>query len=213
MVYPQTRMKDQEYDYFYDDEGDTKYCYPKSNVLINKLDIKDLNILHEAERDYSSVRQAELLMQGVTGDFSFQHLCSIHKQLFQDVYSWAGKVRTVDISKGTIFCLVQFIEEQFEDLYKKLKKEFFLSDITDKREMSLRLAFYLGEINIIHPFREGNGRTQRVYIEELCMNNDHFEIDFTEVTKAEMIAASVAAASCNNGLLEELLYKCLNENK
>ena len=155
MVYPQTRMKDQEYDYFYDDEGDAKYCYPKSNVLINKLDIKDLNILHEAERDYSSVRQAELLMQGVTGDFSFQHLCSIHKQLFQDVYSWAGKVRTVDISKGTIFCLVQYIEEQFEELYRKLKKEIFLSDITDKREMSLRLAFYLGELNIIHPFREG----------------------------------------------------------
>lgn len=103
-------------------------------------------------------------MQGVTGDFSFQHLCSINKQLFQDVYSWAGKVRTVDISKGTIFCLVQYIEEQFEDLYKKMKKEIFLSGITDKREMSLRLAFYLGEINIIHPFREGKWtNTKSIY--------------------------------------------------
>ena len=99
-------MKDQEYDYFYEDEQDAKYCYPGTNVLKNKLDIRDLDTLHEAERDYSAVRQAELVGQGVTGDFSFKHLCSIHKHLFSDVYSWAGKTRTVDISKGTVFCLV-----------------------------------------------------------------------------------------------------------
>ena len=147
-------MKDQEYDYFYDDEQDAKYCYPGTNVLKNKLDIRNLDTLHEAERDYSAVRQAELVGQGVTGDFSFKHLCSIHKHLFSDVYSWAGKTRTVDISKGTIFCLVQFIESQFDDLYRKLKKENFLADITDKEEMSERLAYYLGEINMIHPFRD-----------------------------------------------------------
>lgn len=211
MVYPQNEMKDQEYDYFYDDEGDAKYCYPKSNVLINKLGIKELDTLHEAERDYSAVRQAELSKQGVTGDFSFQHLCAIHRQLFQDIYSWAGTVRTVDISKGTIFCLVQFIEVQFEDLFRKLKKENFLADIKDKKEMSSRLAFYMGEINMIHPFREGNGRTQRIYLEQLCMNNGNFEIDFTEVTKEEMIAASVASANFSNDLLEKLVFKCLVE--
>ena len=134
--------------------------------------------LHEAERDYSAVRQAELVGQGVTGDFSFKHLCSIHKHLFSDVYSWAGKTRTVDISKGTVFCLVQFIESQFDDLYRKLKKENFLADITDKEEMSERLAYYLGEINMIHPFREGNGRTQRIYIEQLCLHNGRFEFCF-----------------------------------
>lgn len=104
-------MKDQEYDYFYDDEQDAVYCYPGTNILKNKLNIRDIEVLHEAERDYSSVRQAELTNRGVTGDFSFKHLCSIHKHLFQDIYTWAGKTRTVDISKGTIFCLVQFIEE------------------------------------------------------------------------------------------------------
>ena len=60
-------MKDQEYDYFYDDEQDAQYCYPGTNVLKNKLGIRDLGILHEAERDYSAVRQAELVNQGVTG--------------------------------------------------------------------------------------------------------------------------------------------------
>ena len=211
-MYPKRRMKDQEYDYFYDDEADAKYCYPGTNVLKNKLDIRNLDTLHMAERDYSSVRQTEIMMQGVTGDFSFKHLCSIHKQLFQDIYTWAGKTRTVDISKGTVFCLVQFIEMQFEDLYRKLKKENFLKDITDKAEMSERLAFYLCELNMIHPFREGNGRTQRIYIEQLCLNNGRFDIDFTEATKDEMISASVASVNDSNDQLEALLLKCI-QNK
>ena len=202
-------MKDQEYNYFYEDKGDIKYCYPGTNVLRNKLNIQDLDILHEAERDYSSIRQVELYKKGITGDFSLKHLCSIHRQLFQDIYSWAGELRTVDISKGTIFCLVPFIEEQCAFLYRKLRKENFLKDITDQKEMAEKLAYYLGEINMIHPFREGNGRTQRIYIEQLCMNNGRFEIDFTEVSKEEMISASVRSAKSDNDLLEELIYKCL----
>ena len=99
-------MKDQEYDYFYEDEQDAKYCYPGTNVLKNKLDIRDLDTLHEAERDYSAVRQAELVGQGVTGDFSFKHLCSIHKHLFSDVYSWAARRERLIFPKVTVFCLV-----------------------------------------------------------------------------------------------------------
>jgi len=90
-----------------------------------------------------------------------------------------------------------------------IKKENFLKDITDKIEMANRLAYYLGEINMIHPFREGNGRTQRIYIEQLCINNGRFEIDFTGVTKDEMIAASIQSAKVDNDLLEKLIYKCL----
>lgn len=210
-MYPWDVVKDQEYDYFYDDEQDDEYCYPGTNVLKNKLNIRDVDTLNCAERDFSSVRQAELANKGVTGDFSFVHLCSIHKQLFQDVYTWAGKMRTVDISKGTVFCFVQFIEEQFEKLYRELKKEKYLSDITDKKQMSVRLAYYLAELNMIHPFREGNGRTQRVYIEQLCQNNGRFEIDFTDVTKDDMILASVRSANESNDWMEDLLYRCLVE--
>ena len=115
-------MKDQEYDYFYDDEQDAKYCYPGTNVLKNKLDIRDLDTLHEAERDYSAVRQAELVGQGVTGDFSFKHLCSIHKHLFGDVYSWAGKTRTVDISKEEMIAASVRSANASNDMLKKLIK-------------------------------------------------------------------------------------------
>ena len=203
-------MKDQEYDYFYDDEQDAKYCYPGTNVLKNKLDIRDLDTLHEAERDYSAVRQAELVGQGVTGDFSFKHLCSIHKHLFSDVYSWAGKTRTVDISKGTVFCLVQFIESQFDDLYCKLKKENFLADITDKEEMSGRLAYYLGEINMIHPFREGNGRTTREFIRQIALKYN-YNLNLQNFTAQEILDASIKSIVDTKDL-EDIVNKCL-ENK
>lgn len=204
-------MKDQEYNYFYDDCCDRKYCYPGTNVLRNKLNIRDLETLRDAERDYSAVRQAELDNKGVTGDFSIKHLCAIHRHLFQDVYSWAGKIRTVDISKGTMFCLVPFIETQFDELYRKLVRENYLADITDKKEMSIRLAYYLGELNMIHPFREGNGRTQRIYIEQLCKNNGRFELDFSEITGDEMLHASIQSARSDNDLLEKNIFKCLTE--
>ena len=93
----------------------------------------------------------------------------------------------------------------------RLKKKNFLVDIIDKEEMSERLAYYLGEINMIHPFREGNGRTQRIYIEQLCLNNGRFEIDFTDVSKEEMIAASVRSANASNDMLEKLISNCLVE--
>ena len=102
-------MKDQEYDYFYEDEQDAKYCYPGTNVLKNKLDIRDLDTLHEAERDYSAVRQAELVGQGVT-EISLLSIFVLYISIYSVMYSWAGKTRTVDISKGTVFCLVQFIK-------------------------------------------------------------------------------------------------------
>ena len=77
--------------------------------------------------------------------------------------------------------------------------------------MSKRLAYYLGEINMIHPFREGNGRTQRIYIEQLCLTNGRFEIDFTDISKDEMIAASVRSANVSNDMLEKLISSCLVE--
>lgn len=103
-------MKDQEYDCFYDDEQDAKYCYLGTNVLKNKLDITDSDTLQEAERDYSAVRQAELVNQGVAGDFSFKHLRSIHEHLFSDVNSWTGKTR-IEAEKSQL----QFYFSNFGD--------------------------------------------------------------------------------------------------
>jgi cell filamentation protein len=146
---------------------------------------------------------------GVTGDFSLKHLQSIHKYLFQDIYSWAGKIRTVDIAKGNIFCLVQFIESQFGEIYKRLRKDNYLKDIADKEIMATKIAYYLSEINTIHPFREGNGRTQRLYCHQLCQNNGRYALDFSKVTKDQMIEASVLSFRCDYSLMEKLIKDCL----
>lgn len=205
-------MKDTEYSYEYRDDNNI-YCYPGTNILKNKLGIKDPEMLYDAEREFSMARYAALQVNPICGDFSLKHLQNIHRYLFQDVYDWAGIIRSVDISKGTIFCLVQHIEAQFELIHQWLKKRNFLEDVSDITEMAKDLAYVLGEINMIHPFREGNGRTQRLYIEQLCANNGRFEVNFSFATKDEMLKASVDSSICNYEAMEALFLKCLTERE
>ena len=99
--------------------SDKMYCYPNSDVLINKLNIHDSDKLPEVERKLTMLRLMDLLEKPVTGKFDFEHLRNIHKYIFQDIYSWAGKIRTVDIAKSNMFCKVQFIEMQASVLFRK----------------------------------------------------------------------------------------------
>lgn len=149
---------------------DSKYCYPNSDVLINKLNIRDLNKLHEAERKLTSLRELELMETPIKGNFDFRHLQKIHEFIFQDIYEWAGRIRTVDIAKSNMFCKVQFIESQAEDIFKQLENDMYLIGL-NKELLIKKLAYYFSEINALHPFREGNGRTQREFIRELAMHN------------------------------------------
>lgn len=196
--------------YEYKDDGDVKYCYPKTQVLINKFDIRDGQRLNTVEREISIVKAA-VLASRITGNFDFKHLKSIHRFLFEDIYSWAGQVRTVDIAKGNIFCLVQFIEEQFTELYEKLKKDNFLIGESDIEYVSRKISFYLSELNVIHPFREGNGRTQRIYCQQLCMNTGHFYLDFSMADETEMLEASVDSFMRKYDKMDMLVRKCMRE--
>ncbi|SDI39713.1 cell filamentation protein [Pseudobutyrivibrio sp. 49] len=202
-------MMDEYYRYEYEDNG--QYCYPHTHILKNKLDIHDKDELFKVEQELSSARYFELVKHPIPGDFSLDHLCAIHRYLFQDIYDWAGKIRTVDISKGTIFCLTQFIEIEFKKVQEWLINNEYLQDVHDKEVMAKRLAYLIGEINMIHPFREGNGRAQRVYIEYVCKNSKTFDIDFSKTTKNDMILASKESAVLNYEPFEELLYICLVE--
>ena len=175
-------------DYYYEFEQDSMYCYPGSSVLKNKLNITDSDKLEEAERNITALRILSLRKHPPKGDMDFSYLCRLHKSIFGDIYSWAGKIRNVNINKGTMFCNYLFIAQQAEDIFNKLKKERYLRRCSEE-EMPLRLSYYLSEINALHPFREGNGRTQRLYIEILA-ERAGYEVDFTGVTAAEMIEAS-----------------------
>ena len=204
-------MKDYDNDYFYEDSEDRKYCYPGTHILKNKLDLRDADALHEKERAICLIREAEMESMRVTGNFSLKHLQSIHKHLFQDIYSWAGKIRTVDIAKGNSFCRVQYIAEMFDDLYTRLKSDNLLKDINDRKAMIEKIAFYLSEVNAIHPFREGNGRTQRMYFRQMCVYNGRFRLDFSNATREEMRQASIQSFACKYDAMERLINKCLVE--
>jgi cell filamentation protein len=183
-------------DYQYDYEWDSSYCYPNSYVLINKLGIQDANALNVAEREITSARYAQLIINPVKGNLDLTHLESIHQYLFQDIYSWAGKLRTVNIAKGNQFCNCMYLESGSKPTFEKLNHEDHFLISTDSHCIPEKLAYYLGEINVIHPFREGNGRTQRIFIQYLAQIAG-YSVDFSNVSAAEMIEASAKAFNCD----------------
>lgn len=180
-----------QYDYEY--EWDREYCYPHSTVLINKLNIKNQEELLVAEREITSLKIAMAKWKPIEGNFDLEHLKKIHKFIFEDIYSWAGCLRHVNISKGNQFCLANNLEMYGNSIFNKLKTDNYLIDFSGN--MPNALAYYLSEINVLHPFREGNGRTQRLFIEYLAANAG-YSVDFSNVSAKEMIVASAESFAC-----------------
>jgi cell filamentation protein len=165
------------------------YVYPGTNVLKNLRDIRDPERLARFEADATIQRIDELKQNPALAKFDTRHLQAIHHHIFQDVYEWAGEFRTVDISKGNdLFGLKQHIVLNLNKTFEGLKKERYLSG-ADLKRFCNRGAYYLGEVNAIHPFREGNGRTQREFIRQLAGRNG-YALDWSRVSREQMIDAS-----------------------
>lgn len=127
------------------------YCYPGTTVLRNKLDLTDGNELDAFEAEASDVRADQELP---AGDLDFTHFKSVHGHLFQDVYEWAGKIRTVRMSKGgNPFCFPENIEGQANKLFAQLEKDKFLTGL-EPELFAEKAAHFLSELNVIHAFRE-----------------------------------------------------------
>ena len=128
----------------------------------------------------------------MTGKFDSPHLRNIHRYLFQDVSPWAGEFRVVNISQGnSMFGPALRISGALTDAVSKLQKENFLAGLAP-RNFAGRAAFCLGEINAIHPFREGNERTQREFIRQLAIHAGH-PLSWAGFTEPEMVDASIAS--------------------
>ncbi|MDR1523167.1 MAG: Fic family protein [Endomicrobium sp.] len=195
-----------KYDYEY--KWDSRYCYTGTFILKNKLDIRNKEDLEKLEREITTLAIAEIRVNPVRGKFDFAHLCSIHRAIFRDIYDWAGKIRSVNIMKGNPFCMCNVIHGYAADLFSKLKADNFLigRNLDDIRG---GLAYYLSEINVLHPFREGNGRTQRVFIEYLAKNAG-YNVDFSAVESSEMIEASVLAFDKNYSAMMVMLSRIIS---
>lgn len=196
-------------DSYYEYEEDGLYCYPGTYVLKNKLDIRDEAALRTAERRMAAIRGLQMDEDSLFLESSFDsaHLRDIHRFLFSDVYEWAGEYRSVNISKGSTFCMYPFIAEQLDELFAKLHRERLLGGL-NKDELIVRLAYYLGELNAIHPFREGNGRAQRAFIRRLAYRNGYL-LSFADSSNEEMVEASVESFNGDNAKLEALIEKCI----
>ena len=191
------------YDYEY--EWDSRYCYPGSHVLKNKLGITDSAALATAEREITAATIAGVMDKPVRGRFDFKHLCDIHRAIFRDIYVWAGKPRMVNISKGNPFCMSNVIPGYAEDIFGKLKSEDFLFG-KPMEEMPERLTCYLSEINVLHPFREGNGRTQRAFIGYLAQSAGYY-VDFSDVGSKEMLEASVESFDKDYSKMNRMFHR------
>lgn len=182
------------------------YVYPGTDVLRNLADLRDEEALRNFETEVSVFRHARLLADPISGNFDLVHLKAIHRYLFQDVYVWAGELRTVDIAKGTSrFGSHQFIEGYARRVFARLAHDraqwIQAGTSVDFPE---KLAEYLGEINAMHPFREGNGRAQRAFISQLAVEHG-FRIGWERIGQEQMIQASIASIMGDDRLLGVLL--------
>jgi cell filamentation protein len=185
-------------------DGTDRYTYPGSDVLINKPGITDSLALEAFEADATAIRMLELLQEPSPGTFDVQHLRGIHRHLFQDVYDWAGDFRLVDISRGASrFANFPLIEGYLSKCLAQLKNEGLLCGVKPDDFVS-RLAFYMGEINAVHPFREGNGRVQRVFCAQIALSAGYF-IDFEGVDQEQMYAVMTASFNGDASPLVALL--------
>ena len=194
------------------DNCQSTYCYNGTDVLINKENIRDAKALAEYEADITIIRQYELESERtVKGKFGTTHIKRIHRYIFQDVYPFAGKLRTEFIAKGsTPFCDSPFIKENLESLFHELKMENYLKGLSPEM-FSKRAAYYMSELNMIHPFREGNGRSIREFMRQLALESNYI-INWSLITKEVLLEAMITAVNKSTEPLTGCIYQSI-ENK
>ena len=190
-------------------ERNSKYCYQNSNTLINKLEIKDQATLQKYEARITAAKLLALRQKGITGNFDKNHFVSIHKYIFEDIYPFAGKFRTENIAKGYFrFAEWEYIEEELDKLLLKLKNENYLNEKSEE-ELAKAIAYYMSELNVLHPFREGNGRTIREFIRQLALKNGYI-LNLKKVEPQKMLNASIKSI-IDTEELENIIKICLEK--
>ena len=182
---------------------DGVYCYEGGDVLVNRLGIRDQSVLQMAERELTTLREAQLMSLDdveVNG-FGLNTLSRIHAHLFQDVYEWAGKSRECDISRnGIAFSPVETLKDGLHEVRRFIRDNGYFRDMSDGDRLC-SLALVHNQINCIHPFREGNGRTGRIFMQFLAARSG-LVIEWDAVGKDELDEAFRQARRMNLDNLE-----------
>ncbi len=185
-----------------------KYVYPGTNVLKNKFNCRDSERLMQIETLSTAGNLTYLQFNPIEGNFDFKHLKDIHYFIFQDIFDWAGKVRTVDIGKNNLFCRACFIEDYAATVFDGFFSSCYEARKDRERFVKILAARY-ADLNALHPFREGNGRSQREFTRELC-EKCGFVFDLTKTTRRTMMQASVESFNKgDNTGFETIFGKCV----
>ena len=143
-----------------------------------------------AEREITHAALILLHEPPISPSYDLPHLREIHKRIFGDIYEWAGQIRTVAMAQGAMFCLPQYIDSSAAIIFRELHDEDCLRGLSRDAFVG-RLAYYLGEVNALHPFREGNGRAQRAFFAQLARSTG-FTLAWQHLDAARNVEASAA---------------------
>lgn len=189
-----------------------KLMYPNTEVYINKFNIKDAKDLLTLEQIIVTNKLIEI-NDYPKGNFNLEHLLALHKYLFADLYTWAGELRQVDISKGTTrFCNVNFIIPEFQKIYLQIQQDNFLKSVA-LESLHTYLANYYANLNMLHPFRDGNGRTIRAYLALMVYEAHAMVLNYSNSHSKEWLEASILSVSCHNEKLAGIFAKIIANSK
>ncbi|HEX8721845.1 MAG TPA: Fic family protein [Pyrinomonadaceae bacterium] len=194
----------------YDTSGNPEdEYYPGTTVLINLEGISDPGELLERETELHVAAYEEMFGsfdEGLTPDLPFFYY--LHHMIFAPLYVWAGLPRTVGISKGgTPFCPPQNIGAMMAALFSELEGERWLTEL-NLASFIERAAYYICEINAVHPLREGNGRAIRFYLDVLSARARGDIFDWTLTNEDEYLRACIAGFSQDYGPMTAILRRC-----
>lgn len=169
------------------------YLIPGTGVLRNLVNAHSGQALNAAENDWTTFRFLQLQKTPLTAEGTVKQLQWIHHFLFQDVYEWAGRIRTIDMSKGggSVFQPLQLFDTGVQYAETTLRDDHMLQGL-DRDRFIERLAVSFDNFNTLHPFREGNGRTQRV-VWTLIARDAGWSLDWSQISKHENDIASFIA--------------------
>ncbi len=192
----------------YDPGSGDPYLDSTTGVLSNRIGARTEQELEAREAAFVAARAYELEILPEAGKFDLAHLQRIHARVFQDVYDWAGQLRTVEIVKGTtVFARRGAIGSAAAQLFRALAAEDHLAGL-ETQYFSARAGYYLGEINVLHPFRDGNGRAQRMFISQIAALSD-YSINWERVSRPTMLRASIEAYNGDSGAMAALIHENL----
>ena len=187
------------------------YCYPDSHVLKNRLNIRDHAELKQAEEEFVAVKQLVLLQDPIKGRFTMNHLLRIHRFLFEDVYPFAGRLRREQISKGdTLFYPPDLIERELRRVFREIHEREMLCEKELQAQLRYR-SHVMAELNIIHPFREGNGRSIRELIRCMALMYGLF-INWGNTNRDALMDAAVASVDDDMAFCD-VLQQCLESEE